>query len=53
MSWYADLIEGYAFTEDLGERDTFAGRHHRWIEKEAAGVVAAIAAYNRKATAGA
>ena len=36
----------YEFVEDLGERDTFAGRHHRWIEKEAAGVVGAIAAYN-------
>ena len=46
VSWYADLVEGYAFTEDLGERDTFAGRHHRWIEKEAAGVVAGITAYN-------
>jgi len=46
VGWYADLLEGYEFTEDLGERDTFAGRHHRWIEKEAAGVVAAIAAYN-------
>ena len=44
--WYADLLEGYDFVEDLGERDTFAGRHHRWIEKEAAGVVGAIAAYN-------
>ena len=46
VAWYADLLEGYDFTEDLGERDTFAGRHHRWIEKEAAGVVGAIAAYN-------
>jgi aldehyde dehydrogenase (NAD+) len=46
VSWYADLVEGFDFVEDLGERDTFAGRHHRWIEKEAAGVVAAIAAYN-------
>jgi len=46
VGWYADLLEGYDFTEDLGERDTFAGRHHRWIEKEAAGVVGAIAAYN-------
>jgi acyl-CoA reductase-like NAD-dependent aldehyde dehydrogenase len=46
VGWYADLLEGYDFVEDLGERDTFAGRHHRWIEKEAAGVVAAIAAYN-------
>ncbi len=39
-------LEGYDFVEDLGERDTFAGRHHRWIEKEAAGVVGAITAYN-------
>jgi acyl-CoA reductase-like NAD-dependent aldehyde dehydrogenase len=46
VAWYADLLEGYDFTEDLGERDTFAGRHNRWIEKEAAGVVGAIAAYN-------
>ena len=46
VSWYADLLDGYEFVEDLGERDTFAGRHHRWIEKEAAGVVGAIAAYN-------
>ena len=46
VSWYADLLEGYDFVEDLGERDTFAGRHHRWIEKEAAGVVGAITAYN-------
>src|SRR3954466_1015049 len=46
VSWYADLAESYDWTEDLGERDTFAGRHHRWIEKEAAGVVAAITAYN-------
>jgi len=46
VGWYADLLEGYEFVEDLGDRDTFAGRHHRWIEKEAAGVVAAITAYN-------
>jgi aldehyde dehydrogenase (NAD+) len=46
VSWYADLADSYDWTEDLGERDTFAGRHHRWIEKEAAGVVAAITAYN-------
>jgi aldehyde dehydrogenase (NAD+) len=46
VRWYADLLEGYDFVEDLGELETFAGRHHRWIEKEAAGVVGAIAAYN-------
>ena len=46
VGWYADLIERFDWVEDLGERDTFAGRHHRWIEKEGAGVVAAITAYN-------
>ena len=46
VSWYADLLEGYEWVEDLGALDTFAGRHRRWIEKEAAGVVGAIAAYN-------
>jgi acyl-CoA reductase-like NAD-dependent aldehyde dehydrogenase len=46
VSWFADLLEGHDFVEDLGERDTFAGRHHRWIEQEAAGVVGAITAYN-------
>jgi len=46
VKWYADLLEGYEFTEDLGLLDTFAGLNHRWIEKEAAGVVGAIAAYN-------
>jgi acyl-CoA reductase-like NAD-dependent aldehyde dehydrogenase len=46
VGWYADLIERFDWVEDLGERDTFAGRHHRWIEREGAGVVAAITAYN-------
>jgi acyl-CoA reductase-like NAD-dependent aldehyde dehydrogenase len=46
LAWYADLLDGYDFVEDLGERDTFAGRHHRWVEQEAAGVVGAITAYN-------
>jgi acyl-CoA reductase-like NAD-dependent aldehyde dehydrogenase len=46
VSWYADLIDNFDWVEDLGERDTFAGRSHRWIEKEAAGVVSAITAYN-------
>jgi acyl-CoA reductase-like NAD-dependent aldehyde dehydrogenase len=46
VEWFADLLDRYEFVEDLGERDTFAGRHHRWIEKEGAGVVSAITAYN-------
>jgi acyl-CoA reductase-like NAD-dependent aldehyde dehydrogenase len=46
VGWYADLLDTYDFTEDLGAREAFGSQHHRWIEKEAAGVVAAIAAYN-------
>ena len=46
VDWYADLLEQYEFVEDLGEREAFGRQNRRWIEKEAAGVVAAIAAYN-------
>jgi aldehyde dehydrogenase (NAD+) len=46
VRWYADLLEGYDFTEDLGDREAFGTQNHRWIEKEAAGVVSAIVAYN-------
>jgi acyl-CoA reductase-like NAD-dependent aldehyde dehydrogenase len=46
VRWYADLLEGYDFTEDLGNREAFGTQNHRWIEKEAAGVVSAIVAYN-------
>lgn len=46
VRWYADLLEGYGFTEDLGEREMFGLRSRRWVEKEPAGVVAAITAYN-------
>lgn len=46
VRFYADLLRDYQFTEDLGERESRGMRHHRWVEKEAAGVVAAIIAYN-------
>jgi len=46
VKYYADLLEDYEFTEDLGERESRGQRHHRWVEKEAAGVVAAILPYN-------
>ena len=46
VDWYAGLLEGYEFVEDLGDREVFGLDNHRWIEKEAAGVVGAIAAYN-------
>ncbi|MFC3962310.1 aldehyde dehydrogenase family protein [Nocardia jiangsuensis] len=46
VRYYADLLKSYDFTEDLGNIEVRGQQHHRWVEKEAAGVVAAIAAYN-------
>ncbi|GAA2169113.1 aldehyde dehydrogenase family protein [Actinomadura napierensis] len=46
VRYYADLLRGYSFTEELGEIEARGRRHRRWVEKEAAGVVAAITAYN-------
>jgi acyl-CoA reductase-like NAD-dependent aldehyde dehydrogenase len=46
VRYYADLLKTYPMTEDLGNIETRGQQHHRWVEKEAAGVVAAIIAYN-------
>jgi len=46
VRFYADLLRAYKFSEDLGEAESRGMRHHRWVEKEAAGVVGAIIAYN-------
>jgi acyl-CoA reductase-like NAD-dependent aldehyde dehydrogenase len=46
VEWYADLLEKYEFQEDLGVIEARGGMHHRWVEKEAAGVVASIVPYN-------
>ena len=46
VRYYAGLLETYPMTEDLGEMESRGQRHHRWVEKEAAGVVAAIIPYN-------
>jgi aldehyde dehydrogenase (NAD+) len=46
VRFYADLLRSYPMSEDLGEVESRGMRHHRWVEKEAAGVVAAIIAYN-------
>jgi acyl-CoA reductase-like NAD-dependent aldehyde dehydrogenase len=46
VRYYADLLKSYPMTEDLGNIDSRGLQHHRWVEKEAAGVVAAIIAYN-------
>ncbi|MET4432755.1 aldehyde dehydrogenase family protein [Mycolicibacterium sp. 624] len=46
VRYYADLLRDYPLTEDLGNIESRGMQHHRWVEKEAAGVVAAIIAYN-------
>ena len=46
VDWTADLLEAYNWSEDLGVAQARGGSHHRWIEREAVGVVAAITPYN-------
>jgi aldehyde dehydrogenase (NAD+) len=46
LAYYADMAESYAWSEDLGVIDGIAGRVHRWVDKEPAGVVAAITPWN-------
>ncbi|OBC01124.1 aldehyde dehydrogenase [Mycobacterium sp. 852013-50091_SCH5140682] len=46
VRYYAELLATYPLTEDLGTSESRGMQHHRWVEKEAAGVVAAIIAYN-------
>ncbi|OBY28983.1 aldehyde dehydrogenase family protein, partial [Mycolicibacter kumamotonensis] len=46
VRYYADLLKDYPLTEDLGNIESRGMLHHRWVEKEAAGVVGAIIAYN-------
>jgi acyl-CoA reductase-like NAD-dependent aldehyde dehydrogenase len=46
VKYYADLLPAYSFTEEIGEFEYMNRRHHRWVEKEATGVVAAIIGYN-------
>ncbi|MFG2855253.1 aldehyde dehydrogenase family protein [Streptomyces mirabilis] len=46
VPYYTDLLEKYPLTEELGETEIRGQRHRRWVEKEAAGVVAAIIPYN-------
>ncbi len=46
VRYYANLLKAYPLTEDLGNIESRGMQHHRWVEKEPAGVVAAIIAYN-------
>jgi len=44
--WYAELLETFEFTEDLGEIEVRGTRHHRRVEREPVGVAALIVPYN-------
>ncbi len=46
LPYYADLAESYRWSEDLGDDTPMGIPSHRWIEKEAVGVVGAITAWN-------
>ena len=46
VRYYADLLPGYPLTEELGQIEFRGQQHRRWLEKEPAGVVAAIIGYN-------
>jgi len=47
LNYYADFLEKYQWSEDLGEADHLGmGKAHRWIEREPVGVVGAITAWN-------
>ena len=46
VRWHAELLDSYAWTEDLGVAQSVYGSHRRWIEREAAGVVGAVTPYN-------
>jgi aldehyde dehydrogenase (NAD+) len=46
VRYYADLLPSYPQTDELGEIEIRGQKHRRWVEKEAAGVVAAIIPYN-------
>jgi acyl-CoA reductase-like NAD-dependent aldehyde dehydrogenase len=46
LEYYADLVERFDWTQDLGDAVARGTMHHRWIEREAYGVVSAISAYN-------
>jgi aldehyde dehydrogenase (NAD+) len=46
VRYYADVLRSYSMTEELGEIESRGMRHRRWVEKEGAGVVGAIIAYN-------
>jgi aldehyde dehydrogenase (NAD+) len=46
LGWMADLAEGYRFETDLGDAKPLGIASHRWVRREAVGVVGAITPWN-------
>lgn len=46
IAWVADLAERYEWEQDLGVAEPLGIASHRWIRKEAGGVVGAISPWN-------
>lgn len=46
LGWVADLLEGYAWETDLGDAAPLGMPSHRWVRREATGVVGAITPWN-------
>ena len=46
LGWIADLAEGYAWETDLGDASPMGIPSHRWIRREATGVVGAVTPWN-------
>jgi aldehyde dehydrogenase (NAD+) len=46
LGWVADLAEGYRWETDLGEATPLGIPSHRWVRREATGVVGAITPWN-------
>ena len=46
LAWVADLAERYEWEQDLGVAEPLGIASHRWIRKEAGGVVGAISPWN-------
>ena len=46
IGWIADMLEGYAFEEDLGIGEPFGMPTKRYLRREAVGVVGAITPWN-------
>jgi aldehyde dehydrogenase (NAD+) len=46
LGWVADLAEGYSWETDLGNASPLGIPSHRWVRREATGVVGAITPWN-------